>query len=55
MRIWAAALFFFFFPEESEIVICGMGLRLRPRCDSVFTSFADKQAGILILGCFVKT
>ena len=38
-----------------EIVICGMGLRLRPRCDSVFTSFADKQAGILILGCFVKT
>ena len=42
VRIWAAALFFFFFPEESEIVICGMGLRLRPRgsrCDRVFTSF----------------
>ena len=38
-----------------EIVICGMGLRLRPRCDRVFTSFADKRAGILISGCFVKT
>ena len=39
-----------------EIVICGMGLRLRPRCDSVFTSFADRQAGRQAsCSAFVKT